>query len=96
VAHQKWLPYFVRNNADSRAELYPADNLKRPTGPLCDGCHSVIYNPRTKTVTEWNVGCEHCHGPGADHIVHPSSIPPGWTTFAPTTFAFSATHKVGH
>ena len=22
----------------------------------------------TKTVTEWNVGCEKCHGPGADHV----------------------------
>ena len=26
------------------------------------------YNIQTKTVTEWNVGCEKCHGPGGDHI----------------------------
>ena len=30
------------------------------------GCHSVDYNIQTKTLTEWNVGCEKCHGPGSD------------------------------
>jgi predicted CXXCH cytochrome family protein len=72
VAHQKWLPYFVRNGTDWWATLYPPDNMKRPTGPLCDGCHSVNFNTRTNTVTEWNVGCERCHGPGAEHVAHPS------------------------
>ena len=43
-----------------------------PTGPLCDGCHSVNYDTATKTVTEWNVGCEKCHGPGGDHVQRPS------------------------
>ena len=52
--------------------VYPADNMQRPTGPLCDGCHSVNYNIETKTVTEWNVGCEKCHGPGAAHVRRPS------------------------
>jgi predicted CXXCH cytochrome family protein len=46
--------------------------MQRPTGPLCDGCHSVNYNIQTKTVTEWNVGCEKCHGPGAAHAAKPS------------------------
>ena len=27
---------------------------------------------QTKTPTEWNVGCERCHGPGSDHIARPS------------------------
>ncbi|MEO7145084.1 MAG: cytochrome c3 family protein, partial [Bryobacteraceae bacterium] len=36
-----------------------------------DGCHSVNYNVRTGHVTEWNVGCERCHGPGGDHVQHP-------------------------
>jgi predicted CXXCH cytochrome family protein len=72
VAHQKWLPYFVRNGTDWWATLYPPDNMKRPTGPLCDGCHSVNFNIQTKTVTEWNVGCERCHGPGREHAAHPS------------------------
>ena len=39
-----------------------------PTGPLCDGCHSVNYDIETKTVTEWNVGCERCHGAGSAHV----------------------------
>ena len=51
---------------------YPADNMKRPTGPTCDGCHSVNYDVRTKTVTEWNVGCEKCHGPGSEHAANPA------------------------
>jgi predicted CXXCH cytochrome family protein len=46
--------------------------MQRPTGPLCDGCHSVNYNIQDKTVTEWNVGCEKCHGPGAEHVRRPS------------------------
>ena len=72
IAHQIWRPYFVKNGTDWWAPLYPPDNLKRPTGPLCDGCHSVNYNIKTKTVTEWNVGCERCHGPGSLHVAHPS------------------------
>jgi len=72
ITHQIWRAYFVPNNTDWWVPHYPADNMKRPTGPLCDGCHSVNYNIQTKTVTEWNVGCERCHGPGADHIASPN------------------------
>jgi predicted CXXCH cytochrome family protein len=52
-------------------EHYPADQLGRPTGPLCDGCHSTDYDIATKTVSEWNVGCEKCHGAGAAHVADP-------------------------
>jgi predicted CXXCH cytochrome family protein len=72
VTHQIWRPYFVKNGTDWWASLYPPDNFKRPTGPLCDGCHSVNYKIETKTVTEWNVGCERCHGSGSLHVAHPS------------------------
>ena len=48
--------------------------MKRPTGPLCDGCHSVNYDIENKTVTEWNVGCEKCHGPGSEHAARPSRL----------------------
>jgi predicted CXXCH cytochrome family protein len=68
--HQKWAPYFVKNGTDWWSTLYPPDNMQRPTGPLCDGCHSVDYNIATKKVTEWNVGCERCHGPGSEHVAH--------------------------
>ena len=72
ITHQIWRNYFVANNTDWWVPFYPADNMKRPTGPLCDGCHSVNYNITTKTVTEWNVGCERCHGPGSDHAAKPT------------------------
>ena len=72
VQNRIWRPYMARAGTDWWVERYPADNLKRPTGPLCDGCHSVNYNPRTGSVTEWNVGCEKCHGPGSDHVAKPS------------------------
>ncbi len=72
VAHKLWRRYFVANGTDWWAPLYPPDNFQRPTGPLCDGCHSVNYNITTKTVTEWNVGCERCHGPGEAHVNHPA------------------------
>jgi predicted CXXCH cytochrome family protein len=72
VAHKIWRRYFVANGSDWWATLYPPDNLQRPTGPLCDGCHSVNYDIKTKTVTEWNVGCERCHGPGEAHGKKPA------------------------
>lgn len=70
VVHKKWLPYFVKPGTDWWVPFYPADNTQRPTGPTCDGCHSVGYDVRTKQVAEWNVGCERCHGPGSDHVAH--------------------------
>jgi predicted CXXCH cytochrome family protein len=71
VINRIWRAYFVQPNTDWWVPFYPADNAKRPTGPLCDGCHSVNYNVQTKTVTEWNVGCEKCHGPGGEHVKRP-------------------------
>ncbi len=71
VTHKIWRKYFVPDGADWWVPFYPADNAQRPTGPLCDGCHSVNYDVATKTVTEWNVGCEACHGPGSAHVARP-------------------------
>jgi predicted CXXCH cytochrome family protein len=62
----------VKPGTDWWTPYYPADNMQRPTGPTCDGCHSVNYDVTTKKVTEWNVGCEKCHGPGGDHVKQPS------------------------
>jgi predicted CXXCH cytochrome family protein len=72
ISHRIWRAYMVAPNTDWWVPFYPADNMQRPTGPLCDGCHSVNYNIQTKTVTEWNVGCEKCHGPGGAHVLKPS------------------------
>jgi predicted CXXCH cytochrome family protein len=72
VTHKIWRAYFVREGTDWWVSHYPPDNMKRPTGPLCDGCHSVNYNVQTGAVSEWNVGCEKCHGPGSVHAAKPS------------------------
>ncbi len=73
VGNKTWRPYMVpAQGGDWWASIYPADNMQRPTGPLCDGCHSVDYNIKTKQVAEWNVGCERCHGPGSEHVAHPT------------------------
>ncbi len=68
VMNEMWRPYMVADGTDWWTAFYPPDNFQRPTGPLCDGCHSVNYNIETKTVTEWNVGCERCHGTGSVHV----------------------------
>jgi predicted CXXCH cytochrome family protein len=77
IEHKKWSKYHVADTGgDWWAPLYPdpGDNSKRPTGPLCDGCHSVNYNIDTKQPTEWNVGCEQCHGAGSAHVAHPTLV----------------------
>ena len=74
ITHKIWRPYHVADNADWWAPLYPdpGDNSKRPTGPLCDGCHSVGFDIGNNSVAEWNVGCERCHGAGSTHAEHPT------------------------
>jgi hypothetical protein len=52
VANRVWRKYFVENGTDWWASFYPPDNMKRPTGPLCDGCHSVGYDVQTHAVVE--------------------------------------------
>ena len=72
VTAKIWRPYFVAKGTDWWEPFYPPDNMKRPTGPTCDGCHSVDFNIHTKQVAEWNVGCERCHGPGSEHSANPT------------------------
>jgi predicted CXXCH cytochrome family protein len=73
VINKKWSKYQVPpTGGDWWAAFYPNDNMRRPTGPLCDGCHSVGYDIHTKQVAEWNVGCERCHGPGSEHVAKPT------------------------
>ncbi len=71
LVNHLWRPYFVAKGSDWWEPYFPPDNMKRPTGELCDGCHSVGYDIKTKHVAEWNVGCEKCHGPGSEHVEHP-------------------------
>ena len=65
VQKRRWLPYHVEAGTDWWVPFYGPANFDRPTGPTCDGCHSVNYDIKTHAVTEWNVGCEKCHGPGS-------------------------------
>ena len=75
IGNKKWLKYQIPvTGADWWTAYYPADNMHRPTGATCDGCHSVSYDIHTKAVTEWNVGCERCHGPGSEHVAHPTRL----------------------
>ena len=52
----------------------PPDNIQRPTGPLCDGCHSVNYNisdqnaPRSGTSVARNAMAL-----AAPHVAHPDA-----------------------
>ena len=72
IQNKVWRAYHPAKGTDWWTAFYPDDQAQRPTGPLCDGCHSVNYNLTTHDVTEWNVGCEKCHGPGSDHAAKPS------------------------
>ncbi len=71
VRNERWRRYGARPGTEWWVEHYPEGQMQRPTGPLCDGCHSVNYDVQTKTVTEWNVGCEACHGAGRAHVLDP-------------------------
>ena len=72
VTNKVWRAYNPAKGTDWWTNIYPQSQAERPTGPLCDGCHSVNYNISNHTVTEWNVGCEKCHGPGSDHVAKPA------------------------
>jgi predicted CXXCH cytochrome family protein len=73
IGNKTWRPYHVADTgADWWTAHYPSSNLERPTGPTCDGCHSVNYDIQAKKPSEWNVGCEACHGPGSAHVAQPT------------------------
>jgi hypothetical protein len=41
VTNKIWRLYFVTKGADWWVPFHPPNTTQRPTGPLCDGCHSV-------------------------------------------------------
>jgi hypothetical protein len=70
IGNKTWRPYHVADTgADWWTAHYPSSNMERPTGPTCDGCHSVNYDapqaggndlsrlPRTQR-SEWSA-CRH-------------------------------------
>ncbi len=100
VRHKVWRPYHVQPGTDWWVEHYPAEQEARPTGPLCDGCHSVNYDIKTHAVTEWNVGLRALprgrrRSRRAPNEGRTSSIPLVSTMCDRTTCASSATRRAG-
>ena len=71
VSTQDVAPYFVANGTDWWAPFYPADNMQRPTGPLCDGCHSVNYDIETKRSPNGTSAARSATAPAARTSAHP-------------------------
>lgn len=40
----------------------------------CGYCHATGTNYKTRTFVEFNIGCEACHGPSADHASKPKEV----------------------
>jgi len=40
----------------------------------CGYCHATGANYKERTFVEFNIGCEACHGPGADHAKSPKKV----------------------
>ena len=82
VTHKLWRAYMVQPNTDWWVPFYPADNMKRPTGPLCDGCHSVNYDVRPRRSRSGTSGASGAtvraastfEQPGAATIVNPARL----------------------
>jgi hypothetical protein len=97
VTHKRWSRYLVADNTDWWVPRYPRDNAKRPTGPLCDGCHSIGYDVQTKRVAEWNWAAKSVTVP--DAIMRPaprertSSTRRASIRCTPTTPVSSATRR---
>ena len=98
VTHKKWKPYFVKD--DWWVQHYPPDNFQRPTGPLCDGCHSVNYDIKTKTGHRMECRLREVPRPrqrtreAAGERHDPLSVAPGLRRGA-TTPASNATRRAG-
>jgi hypothetical protein len=70
ITKRAWEPYSIFNWRN------------KPYSVNCYGCHTVGFDPETKTHFEDAIGCEACHGPGFAHteseepadIVNPAKL----------------------
>jgi len=56
VSTAEWVPYHVE------------DWQQRPYEQYCAACHTTGFDAGTGKWVEEGVGCEACHGPGAEHV----------------------------
>jgi len=72
IKNKNWTLYHVEKNADWWVPYYGEDNKERPTGPLCDGCHSVeTTTSKRRNLQRGMSAARKCHGPGSEHIAGP-------------------------
>jgi hypothetical protein len=75
----------------------------KPYSLNCYGCHTVGFDPVSKTMAEDSIGCEACHGPGVKHvgsqdpadIVTRRSSPSGWRTTSAAATPTATTWSTG-
>jgi hypothetical protein len=66
-----WTYTVTQYQWDPIAGTYVNNQSLRDWTVKCAGCHTTGYDPATRTWNELNIGCEHCHGPGGDHVSAP-------------------------
>ena len=99
VTHQIWRAVLRRRTTPTGGcrTIPPTTCSARPARSATAATRSTTTS-QTKTVTEWNVGCEKCHGPGARsrraaHRARTSSIRRASIRCTPTTSASSAIRR---
>jgi len=64
VLTKDWTPYVTGEWIPYEGQIW----RNRPYERYCAGCHTTGFDPASQTWVEPGVGCEACHGPGADHV----------------------------
>ncbi|MEZ4580773.1 MAG: multiheme c-type cytochrome [Caldilineaceae bacterium] len=64
VATEEWVPY------------QPNDWQEHEWRQNCSGCHVTGLDTETWEFTEFNIGCEDCHGPSLAHAQNPEEVKP--------------------
>lgn len=52
------------------------DKVVRDWLVKCASCHTTGYDVNTRTFQQFNIHCESCHGPAAEHVRSPETVRP--------------------